>query len=634
MAVAGSRSCSANIYMPLDPRSEQIRVLTLHPGSFEEKLRCDISISTAKASFEALSYVWGDNKDTGTIEVQGETMSVTRNLEDALRHLRNPFEARNLWIDAVCINQKDPSERTQQVGMMGTIYRDAENVVVWLGAVSEGLHEGVLELIETQALSPDRHWESKVYGETDSDTEGMTINLFKLFMFLRDIKWYERIWTLQEAVLARSVTYLFGNHAFADGEIDGLLQSFSTHFKQKKCCDIDAMTMQHGFANMAAQISPYLHQISDLVDTGRTKSASPFLEIASKFRYRKATDPRDKIFGILGLTHDLTNDIIDYESTVADVYATAAIKLIEKTGNLDVLSHVLPHCRESYSDRADFINRPANLPSWAPDWNDNRREEYWRLKSLIDRQSYSKLFKACGQNSTPHLRSSSDGLTRLVLYGRNCGSILQIGKHFEPSNKRDAGVFPTDVLQEWRKMANVDLEPQQAYGNSVDSSQPRPTIIDAFWRTLCANIHPRTSNLENAREADAMRTRACHDLWWWRQLRQTKYRDLPAASMQVSQEKLEEIDNFHNHVISIAAGRRFFKSSTGLFGLSPQDAQEGDQIWVVNGGRVPLILRAIPGADNHGHGEEFTFLGDSYVHGIMQGEVIEMGTQETALTLI
>lgn len=614
---------STKIYAPLNPQSKHIRVLHLLPGSQEEEIRCELSIATSKVPFQALSYVWGDSQYKKSITVQGETMEVTANLEAALRHLRSRCESRSLWVDAVCINQKDMAERKHQVGMMGTIYRDAEKVITWLGT---GVHEDTIRLIRDMGGCPDQHWDSNRYPSTDPETTSLVI---RLYGFLKETEWYQRIWTVQEAVLASSITYVCGSDVFENGEIDGLIQSFNTHFAIDKCCSLDAMTRMSHIANAAAHIQPYLQQMSYMVNIVDTESALPFLEIASQFRHRQATDPRDKVFGILGITQGLTTDIVDYEKSVAEIYATAALRIIENTGNLDILSHVLPR----HSWFIGPIYQPAGLPSWAPDWSDSRERETWRLRSLIERQSYAKFFCACGPTSSPRSRDEREDPRKLVLSGRQCGSIARLGAPYNPANGRDTGQWPIEVIQDWRTMVEVDRKPQQVYG-FASSREPgtTPTMMDAFWRTLCANIDPFTSNPDNIHEAN-LGTRACHDQWWWDCLLRTKYQDVPGAETQLSRSE-RHLNVFESHVIFMAAGRRFFVSGTGLIGLAPQDAQVGDEIWVVNGGRVPLIVRPLSSVQNGSHDDEYTFIGDSYVHGIMRGEFVEKQQTERTIVLV
>ncbi|KAH7010715.1 heterokaryon incompatibility protein-domain-containing protein [Macrophomina phaseolina] len=606
---------STNIYTPLNPGLGQIRILRLLPGLDKEEIKCELFISTTATPFEALSYVWGDENGKIEITIQGERKPVTKNLEAALRHIRLDDKHRDLWVDAVCIDQGNETERNAQVRMMDDIYSNAKRVVTWLGA-GQGRGES-LQLIKELGASPDRHWDSSRHAGTGPNN---ALGTLKLFFFLRDTKWYQRIWTLQEAVLAKSVIYVCGTHVFAQGEIEGLMRSFTNHFLRDMCCDIDAMTIPDmGVGNLSAQMTPYLKQMRSMVDVADKHDKLPFLDIAPKFRHRQATDPRDKVFGLLGLTSDLKKDIIKYESTAADVYAEVVIQLITRTGNLDVLSHVLPRTPRSAGPQV------AGLPSWAPDWSDHQWYQYWRLNSLMRRQSYATFFNACAQKSTPRSRDPSESLQTLLLDGHQQGSISKVGEAFVPHNGGDSGHFKIDVLQQWREMTKVDLEPQRDYA-IAESGNPSCTILDAFWRTLCANIDPFTSEPDKVKEAD-MRTRRCHDLWWWDSLRQSKYRDVAGAEMHLP---ADEYRTWETHVFSMTAGRRFFLSSEGLIGLAPENAQKGDQIWVVNGGRMPLILRPLSGAQN----DRFNLVGDSYVHGIMQGEYCRGESQERTIFLV
>jgi hypothetical protein len=83
--------------------------------------------------YEALSYVWGSQEDTVVIKIDEQSFRVTRNLYSALVHLRDRSVQRVLWVDAICINQMDSAERSQQVMLMGTLYRSANQVNIWLG---------------------------------------------------------------------------------------------------------------------------------------------------------------------------------------------------------------------------------------------------------------------------------------------------------------------------------------------------------------------------------------------------------------------------------------------------------------------------------------------------------------------
>ena len=120
-------------------------------------------------TYEALSYTWGCPYGIPNFELEdlsasedfhasftsdhrmpilcnGRKLYVTQNLFQALHHVRIRYVAPDsaargqvrdttfyFWVDAICINQQDLEEKTQQVGMMGDIYRRCEGVKTWLG---------------------------------------------------------------------------------------------------------------------------------------------------------------------------------------------------------------------------------------------------------------------------------------------------------------------------------------------------------------------------------------------------------------------------------------------------------------------------------------------------------------------
>jgi hypothetical protein len=112
----------------------------LLPGNWAEPIRCEVfTVEHDIAHYQALSYVWGSARITRSILFNGKCFPVTVNLESSLRHLREQYEnGLVLWIDALCIDQENVSERTQQVQLMGKIYEKAVQVIVYLGDQLDG----------------------------------------------------------------------------------------------------------------------------------------------------------------------------------------------------------------------------------------------------------------------------------------------------------------------------------------------------------------------------------------------------------------------------------------------------------------------------------------------------------------
>jgi hypothetical protein len=127
-----------------------IRLLDIDPGNTGDSLVCtfhevDLESCAADPLFSALSYRWGDEHDKREVRVNGRTVVVRRNLYDFLLHARREGWLHNLWIDTLCINQKDTRERNRQVAMMGHIYSRAYRVLIWLGPLDEVESRGLWE---------------------------------------------------------------------------------------------------------------------------------------------------------------------------------------------------------------------------------------------------------------------------------------------------------------------------------------------------------------------------------------------------------------------------------------------------------------------------------------------------------
>ena len=137
------------LYFPLSPRTSHIRLLVLYPGNFDDQISCGLVHHDLDRSrlqkFEALSYTWGDASHSSSILLKGQGFRVTKNLEAALRNLRPLLRTGDdvgtnnsyLWVDAICINQQDLRERSEQVLQMPKIYQAAATTIVWLGEVSD-----------------------------------------------------------------------------------------------------------------------------------------------------------------------------------------------------------------------------------------------------------------------------------------------------------------------------------------------------------------------------------------------------------------------------------------------------------------------------------------------------------------
>jgi hypothetical protein len=152
-------TASDSLYEYSPVGENDIRLLRIESGEPCDSLDCNIFHSTPGTDpFEAVSYTWadstGDSSLTSLVTVHKShdisprrQVRVTRNCEAALRRLRSRGEAKTVWIDAICINQQDISERGHQVRHMPQIYSTAKQVLVYLGEAYDN-SESVLNAIQ------------------------------------------------------------------------------------------------------------------------------------------------------------------------------------------------------------------------------------------------------------------------------------------------------------------------------------------------------------------------------------------------------------------------------------------------------------------------------------------------------
>lgn len=166
--------------------------------------------------YEALSYVWGSPQDPEILSVQDDacslgTISITRNLAIALRHLRYQQSMRPIWIDAICINQNDVTDKNYQVPRMRFIYTSAERTIFWLGPASESsshalsilkhLGEQVeITVTGTRLRSPEA--EHPRWYRSGQATLPYSHDTWQALGNLLKRSWFERLWIIQEARLS------------------------------------------------------------------------------------------------------------------------------------------------------------------------------------------------------------------------------------------------------------------------------------------------------------------------------------------------------------------------------------------------------------------------------------------------
>ncbi|KAH8684274.1 heterokaryon incompatibility protein-domain-containing protein [Tricladium varicosporioides] len=333
----------STIYQPLDPNGG-IRILILESNSDDAEICCGLILGNLDEDpeYKALSYEWGSPMDPKMIKLNGKSVSVTNNLWWALWHLRKNGRITRLWIDALCINQKDDYERGHQVSMMGSIYQNAE-VICWLGRGNgnDRLDRAMRYLgttpqkIESQELlysweTNHRHQPSS-YGlsvymasprvrndrkssldryprhhpgeyETQSSPNDCLSNL-QIFLDIEALcshTYWRRTWIIQEVVLGKKLTIWQGDVCIDEIRFFGLCKRILLqNLSEQGVLMIEAFRILH------------------LRQHGRSLTLIQLMEFSE---LSSCQDLRDRVYAMLSLASDCQQITPDYTKSIEDVY--------------------------------------------------------------------------------------------------------------------------------------------------------------------------------------------------------------------------------------------------------------------------------------------------------------------------
>jgi hypothetical protein len=687
-------ACSNYRYSPLPAAIKRpIRLLSLLPGSEDADIHCRLrtanldALDTAdKQDFEALSYVWGDAKDTTPIQINDATICIGKNLRSALLHLRNKNQARTLWVDAVCINQGDINECNNQVPLMGDIYTKAVRTVVWLGCPccllgtarpdlssyqKEKLREQVVKVQGLFAVINFLGQEAAIVAEEgrqvipkkgEQHEEGTTYDLIRKIgpewnLIFFDNPWWSRVWTLQEIVVAQDavlcmsteeVGWGFFRDAIAHYKALGFETFSETWFGNKTKSGLEPLDMVQSIKD-ARESEIVVGEVGD-----------ELLYYLASSHWRDCKEPQDKIYGILGLfSKDRDVGIqADYRSDPADVYRRATKALLQRSGNLDVLGFCFPF----------KVPRVTNLPSWVPDWGSSGN---LALPLMNDAKGKLRTTHASrGLRSNP--RWEDDDEQTLVLQGHIVDVVTKLGSVQPAVQMDDRNEGSLDhLLKNPEILAAAESFP--ATWDDVDPERPYRHILSEFWKgikvatpfvktalsdltnvvthkeryiewqdlvtaelnkTSTPNANPDTlfrDTLTTSTDypSGPAETQTRFEEWLKalssiRRLKSTRL-DRMSPTMFKSLgfiagvwKAIDEDDDSFSTYTSHTARRRMGFTQSSLVCLLPQRTEMGDKIALLRGGRVPVVFR--PKGDG-----SVEFIGEAYVHGIMDGEGFDEG---------
>ncbi|OCK83636.1 HET-domain-containing protein [Lepidopterella palustris CBS 459.81] len=384
------------LYKPLKS-DDSIRLLRLEPGKGDDPIVCTLQPTGLRGNhqpYEALSYVWGSRNSFGEITCNKQKIIIGKNLRHALHRLRKPGSPRMIWVDALCINQDDPRERGHQVRQMHFIYKKAAKVLVWLGKDHYGeAHDAFSTICSIANTCNVKKWIPRpaTFRETTRGTlppdtpepPPLDSPLWEAVQSLFYNEWFVRMWVIQEITLASSADMIWG-----DCEIDWKWVGISVdHIRQdtKLHALLDSRNLQNAY---------FMHYICGQ-NLDRNPNSQPFLHLLDWARSFDVSDPKDKIYGLLGFPTKYTSlekgSVFlepDYTLDIHEIYTEVAYKIIQQDSTLDLLSFVT-HDHKSILPSGEL---QFEFPSWVPDWSQKIALPYM---PFVDLRDATKALEAC-----------------------------------------------------------------------------------------------------------------------------------------------------------------------------------------------------------------------------------------------
>lgn len=603
-------------YTKLADPDNEIRLLELLPGSGRVQCRLKVvKLSENTTPYEPLSYCWGEQTRQVSILVDDAPFDIGVNLYAALKRLRLESQVRTLWADAICINQHEElsEEKSSQILLMKCIFQGGQRTLVWLGehdgktALAFQIIQFLSEYVEENpsASVKEECWQelrrimlgkspipSHPFGQIWARWQ--RIKAVSALTSIFERSWFRRVWVIQELAVSKHVLLVCGIHTVEWDTVE-----LAYHVAGSKWGTNDCLNMLSEQRRIYQRDQP--QELAHLI-----------LSAASS----EATDPRDRIYGMLGLVSHAEDNVIhveiNYTVDTQDLFMDITKRLFRETRDAGLLSACIG-CQD------------PKMKSWALRYEDvessipHSDHFAWRTPGS------SVFHPTTGDSSFECKFTENDSL--LGISGLVIDSIVAIGPVMQPLPSNDiVKDIPVNIWIDcircylrWRVIAGLNEEHNSHWDEAKDAfmqmlwfdsgrfnfyayDQSRERferfdkmVVDNFGFLLTKNS---TCSLSKSRQlADSFRAIAVTAGLMLQFLRGDDFLEVAELYFDMVHPKR----------------RRMTKTEKGRLGLVPREALPGDKVVLIAGSIAPFILRPA-------NSSRYRVVGDCCIHGIMDGE--------------
>jgi hypothetical protein len=574
-------------YQYIALQNTEFRLLKILPER-KTMIKCDIihvSFDDPTSEYLAISYAWGDAGKTRKVQLGDCSVDIGASLHGALKALRQKKDAVFVWADALCIDQNNRDERTHQVQKMTRIYSMAKSVAVWLGPEADRSDLAIELLLALSHQSSYPKGISHLIGSpTGQQKLAATVSLFER-------EYWSRLWVVQEIFNARSVVVYCGSTNVPWAVYKRASDIFGQHRAEIDRCLLPSprsssrptISANSQFSHSQVLVYQGPRSLSDVrSQIGLGEGA--ILKVLRAFRRKLASDPKDKLYGILGVLPQVTRKEfrVDYSLSVKDIYTEIVDYVVKTTESVDIICDAIHFPLHTGS---------ASLPSFVPDWSHIPQTAALSQKFNFSAGGTTKAICDFVNDGLDKLEISAIFLDTVGITGISVGTLCTLADYLMAFIH-----WMALLLACLDKESEEDrLKIQEDFCKTISLGQVPPMCNDkGAWMAACYHVF-----------ASLLRERLPHLLL---DPRLQGYADLKNL-MEPQARRLFLQTHFGDRMM----GRRFCITKGKNIGMGSGFMLPGDVIVVPLGCSTPILLRWEGGQG------EYRFVGDVYIHGYMDG---------------